>query len=141
MDVVKCEIARRAASGLTGESERGSRVRTRDDRWVCPLGEYGGLRQFASCDAEEEFTSEEIEQYMKTQTEAFKTVEEFVSSFAEHRNPKYVGGRIVHNERRKVVVDGAKKAVKVTPTVYTHIVPPSAVEMAAVAAANRRRRR
>ena len=132
---VKCEIAscgkrrRVKANEAVGLGTR--------DRWVCPLGEYGGLRQFASCDAEEEFTSEEIEQYMKTQTEALEQEKQLKNLFREfcERNPKYVVDGSYTTRDGKVVVDGAKKAVKITAPTVTHIVPPSAVAMAAVAAA------
>ena len=91
-----------------------------------PLGEYGGLRQFASCDAEGRvYECEEIEQYMKTQTEALEQEKQLKNLFREfcERNPKYVVDGSYTTRDGKVVVDGANKAVKITAPTVTHIVP------------------
>jgi len=107
------------------------------DRWVCALGEYGGLREFASCDAREEFTSAEIEQFMKTQTDALEKEKQLKNLFREfcERNPKYVTDGSYKTRDGKIVVDGSKKAVKITAPTVTHVVPAPAVPAPPVAMA------
>ena len=112
---VKCEIAscgkrrRVKANEAIGLGTR--------DRWVCALGEYGGLREYASCDAEEEFNSEEIEQFMKTQADALEKEKQLKNLFREfcERNPRYVVDGSYQTKEGKIVVDGTKKAVNIKP--------------------------